>query len=524
MKTPCTVCDRDFGGKRKPLCTGCAQATLYPARIHQASSLIDREKHHTHAEAVLRPGNDGIIAALSEEADWDAVHAAVTAGVRKQSVVKAKEEQAVIDARINDITDKAAELRQQIEDYKQYIAQQKLWHVQRQQDLRVERKELEKQQARTLEPVSAAMHKARQRLEKVHKRTFDAQALLCHEIAYSSGLRKQKGKNGRSKYWIGGVPLPDLRELNGKLELGRTPEGEPEALSHELATAAMDHVCRLVSTVCHYLSVRLPAEILLPTTDFPHAMILPEKASYKSDTAAYQELLSSAGSSPVASRLLDRGKPSLSRPRPLSLDKPLHELLKQDPKTFGFYIEGVALLAWNVAWLCRSQGFDTVNNFDDICSIGKNLYQLLIATPLSHIPSTPRLERAKSATPTPPARLGSYSHGSVYNSLSGHQSLARFEKWRLATPSRTMDKLRAYLQNEIAGAEWDYISSGEWDEEEEHEKPVLVGGAHRTMGHAAMSIMTVKPSDDVDDAMNDARRKGNSGWMKVRGRGGDTDG
>lgn len=112
--------------------------------------------------------------------------------------------------------------------------------------------------------------------------------------------------------------------------------------------------------------------------------------------------------------------------------------------------------------------------------------------------------------------------------MVSYQGRARMEKWRLASSARIVIKLKSYLQNGISGAEWDFISGGEWDEEEDHDRPVFVGGVRRMLpdnaGGPAMSVMTVKPSDDVDEGgqTSDGKRKNNSGWMKVRGRGNDS--
>lgn len=526
----CRICSRDFTTKRKPTCTSCAQATLYGPRIQQASALLGREKQHTHAEAIVRPGNDGVIASLPEDADWDAI----TLGVKKHGVTKSTEEQAVIESRINDIIDKAAELRQQIEDYKQYTAKQREHHASRRQDIATERGQLDKQKPRALEPVQSAIRKARQRLEKVRNRTVDARVLLCREAATLSGLLKRKGKDGKSEYWLGGVPIPDLRDLNGKLKL-EMPAANDDKLnppSHELAMAAMDNVCRLLGNSCHYLSVRLPAEILLPHNDFPHATIMPEKASYKLKDPPYPGMVSSQSSSLAASRLVDRHGVPLPRPRPLHLDRPLPELVKDDPKTFSLFIEGVMLLTWDVAWLCKTQGIDTINTFDDVCALGKNLYQLFLGKELQRPPldrnfssATTKTDRSKASASAPAVRLGSYSHGSAYHSLSGCEGLELLRAWRLASPARLVDKLKSYLLNEISGAEWDFLSNEEWDEDRVEDMPVLVGGARRSLDKQgpATSVMTVAPHDGAEDEQRAemGRAKGGNGWMKVRGRGGD---
>ncbi|KAK5120377.1 hypothetical protein LTR85_006316 [Meristemomyces frigidus] len=525
----CGICSRPYNSRRNPTCISCVRATLYGPRIQQASALLDREKQHTHAEAIVRPGNDGVIASLSEDADWDAI----TAGVKKHSLVRSREEQQAVEARINNITDKAAELRREIEDHKAYIAKQRHIHTTRRQEVIDELKQLEKHKQRVLEPLQSAIRKSGQRLEKVHNRTVDARALLCYEAASLSGLQKRRGRDGKSEYWLGGVAIPDLRQLNGKLPqyTGAPNEDKLVPRPHDVATAALDNICRLIGNCCHYLSVRLPAELLLPHNDFPHAMVVPERASYKLRDPPYTVMSSSQSSSPVVSRFVDRHGVPLPRPRPLHLDRPLPDLVKDDVKAFSLFIEGVMLLAWDVAWLCKTQGVDTINSFDDVCAIGKNLHQLFIGQeqprPLlsRNISSaTTKTDRSKGVAPTSAVSLGSYSHGSARRSLAGFEGLALMHGWRLASPARLVDKLKSYLLNEISGAEWDFLSDKEWDEERADELPVLVGGARRSLDRhgPAMSVMSVAPHDGADDEQSESGKpKGSSGWMKVRGRGGD---
>lgn len=525
----CSICDKAFDGnikRRKPTCCACAQALSYAPRIQHAHGLLDREKQHTHAEAILRSGNDGVIAALPEDADWEAI----SAGVKKVGLHKIKEERETVEGRIDEITEKSRELRQQIESYREYFKEQREWHVQRRQALNDARSELDKQRRRVLEPVQSSSHKAAQRLEKVRSRTIDARSLLCREAAVLSGLRRQRRADGKSQYWLGGVPLPDLRDLNGGVRMSSdghdNPNGNP---THDGVTASMDNVCRLLANCCHYLSVRLPSEVILPHRDFPHALIMPEKASYKLQDIPYPRSTSQS-SSPAASRLLDLRVASLPRARPLHLDRPLRDLAKEDFKAFSLFIEGVTLLAWDLAWLCRMQGLDSVNSFDDFCTIGRNLHRLFLgqdssrlATDRNHSAATTKADHSKG-TNVSTARLGSHSHNSAYHSLSGHEGLELLNNWRLASSARVADKLKSFVMNEITGAEWDFLSDKEWDEDRADEQPVLVGGQRKTSTNydPAMSVMTVAPHNDSENAgLSDSRQKYNKGWMKVRGRGGD---
>ncbi|KAI7529807.1 hypothetical protein KC331_g15011 [Hortaea werneckii] len=523
----CSICCKAFNGyykKDRPTCVSCAQALLFTPRVQQASALLDREKRHTHAEAILRPGNDGVLAALPEDADWDAI----TSAVQSEGVKKAQDEQKAIQARVEDITGKAQELRQQIEDYRLYLKNHRESNAQRRRDLEHERAELQKQKPRALEPLQIATRKAASRLDKVRLRTVDARALLCREAAALSGLRKTKGTDGVSQYWLGDVPIPDLRALNGKLNLEKYEMGRKGILyqPHEVVTASMDNVCRLLGSCCHYLSVRLPAEILLPHNDFPHALIMMEKASYRQKSVPWPYKSHSQTSSPAASRLIDPQNGGSASPRSLHLTKPLRELQKEDSKAFGYFVEGASLLALDVAFLCRTQGLDIANTFDDFCAIGRNLFQLFSSPgqqrpPLDRHPSsaTAKTDRSRGK-PASTTSLGVYSHGSAHHSLAGYEGLDILSAWRLPSSSRLVDKLRSFLINEISGAEWDFLSDKEWDEERADEMPVLVGGERKAASRQdpAMSIMTVTSHDRNDISTQNERQRGTSGWTKVRGR------
>lgn len=530
----CSICERPFNARRKRFCASCARATLYAGRVEQAAALLDREKSHTHVEAVVRPGNDGVLAALSEDADWDAI----TTGIKTHSYERTKADIKIAEGRIRDITDKADKLRQQIQDYKVFSEKQKEANERHRRELATEQTRLAKHKSRALESVQVAVKKARHRLDKVHKRTLEAREHLCREASALSGLKKVKNEDGWTEYRLSGVSVPDLRDLNGinskiKTDIIETPSGGKRLSEpHEIVSASFDNICRFIGICCHYLSVRLPAEIILPHSDFPHAAILPRDSSYRTSNVRYPGFGSSQSSSPVASRILQRN--DLSRPRLLQLDRPLPQLQKEDSKTALFFLEGVTFLAYDIAWLCRSQGMDSINSFGDISAIGQNLHQLFTGRD-SKSQNRPALNRnissatAKTERSTTSARdtkphLGMHSHDSAQHSLVGHEGFALFnhEAWPVSI-TRLSDHIKSYLRQETARAEWHIVDDTEWDEELEDERPVLIGGARRQPDakDAAMSVLSVKPSDGTDEADLPVRERGKSGWMKVRGRGGE---
>jgi hypothetical protein len=455
--------------------------------------------------------------------------------MRKHSLDRTLAEREAIDHRINSIVEKAAQLRKQVDEYKIYAADQKESLQRRRKELALGKVELEKSKPRNLLPVQTTIKKTSQRLEKVRGRVVDARSLLCREAALAMDFRRRKGSNGRTEYVLGSIVVPDLRELNTRTQpQAKAPlvGGRTVAEPHDLVSEAFDNVARLVNICAYYLSVRLPGEILLPHEKFPRAAMMPEKASYRHTDLEFPGFSSSQFLSPAASRVIDRDTP---RPRPLWLDRPLGSLAREDPKSYGLYIEGVTMLAYNVAWLCRTQGVDNINSFDDVCAVGRNLYQLLMNHQRRSVPR-PILDRRESgapskATPTnetqsrSEACLGTFSHNSAQHNLAGLEGLNFMKDWRIGSSGRLADKLRSYLLNEITGAEWDVLDKGEWDEDREDERPVLVGGSQRPneSRYATMSIMTVAPHDGADEersssAAEGKQKAGKTGWMKLRGR------
>lgn len=524
----CNICARSFDRSRKPLCITCAQVSVYEPRIRQVTGLLERENYHTHSEAIVRPGNDGVLAALSQDADWDAI----TNAVKKHSSERAHAEQERVEARIAAITEQADSLRKHMEDYRSYIRDVKRKNEERRQEITTEQKELASRRPQVLTPVESAQQKAAHRAERVHTKTVDARAYICRHSSSLNGIHQLRDIHGKhtGRYQLNGLVLPNLKELNSPVDdASAFPNGKGSDGTnfehHAHVNACLDNICHLLGVWCHYLSIRLPAEIILPHSDFPHSAILPEKSSYKATNLPYPTPLASHPSSPSASRLLQEQR-NLPRPRLLHLDRPLSRLAKEDPKTFGLFVEGTMLLAWDVAWLCRSQGIATINTFDEICDIGRNIWLLSLAQQKEGSRRDRERDRkSRSSTDEPlhpAAAFGMFSHGNLGHSLAGHEGAALLADWRLSQPHRPIDKLRNHLLIDITGAEWDVLDEEDYadsqnagvDGGEIAASTVLVGGAQRrALGnqHPAMSVMSV--TSHVE------RPRGESGWMKVRDRG-----
>lgn len=524
----CDICYSSLDPRNRPTCVSCAQALLYGPRLRQASALLDRENLHTHAEAIVRPGNDGVLAALPQDADWDAI----ASGIRTVGFARHNSERRAAELRIRTTTEQAEQLRHQLQQHQKQIQTQKRTNEQRQSELAKGKADLEGRQALVLNPSRSVVQKTKNRLQRSHDKAADARARLCHSSGWLAGLGQERDQHNRptGRIVLSGLMVPDLRELNGLLDNeGSQKKGSKSREPHRSdgeqyceVNASLDNVCRLVGLWSHYLSINVPAQILMPHNDFPHSAIMPEKSSYKSRELVYPGGIPSHSSSPAGSRLVQDSR-SPYRPRLLHLDRPLGQLVKDDFKTFGLFVEGAMLLAWDVAWLCKTQGINAINTFDEVCDLGRNLWLLhrasetaayerrpsdRVVSPIG--PQSP-LKMGRPAATVAGVRFGVLTHGSRQHSLAGSEGAAVMRSWRLAQSHRLVDKLRNFLLTEINGAEWEMLSDNDFKEDREDELAFLMGGSDRRkiLGDRDAAMTTEGP---------DKRATGVRGWMKVRGR------
>jgi hypothetical protein len=291
----------------------------------------------------------------------------------------------------------------------------------------------------------------------------------------------------------------------------------------------------------HYLAIRLPAEITLPHRDYPLPTIFPLLSSYKHTNVPFPGSTpgNSSNNSPTASRHVAE-LPNQPRPRPLFISKPLPILANEDPAGYGLFLEAVTLLAYDIAWLCKTQGIPVGENntFEEICNIGKNFFNLLIGSqprpsPSSRGPST-------QSTPTKgPARdgeseaedkksgsvMGRFSHGTAHSFLGNADGTDFIRSWKLLSPMKLADRLKAKLMSEVANAEWEVLDQDAWAVDDEMgDDGVVVGGrreGERGLGLGMQSFMSMKALTDAAKEVlpgDGDRKQGTSGWTKLKPR------
>jgi hypothetical protein len=285
-----------------------------------------------------------------------------------------------------------------------------------------------------------------------------------------------------------------------------SPAADPEVL-----TASLTQLAFLAVRLSTYLALRLPAEITLPHKDYPLPTIFAPASSYLYRDVPFpgSTPTQSSTNSPVASRTLDQ-RP-LPRPRTLFTNRPLPKLVKEDPAAFSIFVEGVTLLAWDIAWLCKSQGMGGLNSWTDICAVGRNLWQLLLAEhrPGATARATPvnrdsagsgstANETSAARSGSTPILFGQFSHGAAHSFFGSSEGMELLRSWRLQSPARAMDKIKSHLLAEMQGAEWEMLQADE--DMPPEEEPVIVRGRRWSSNRKADS------------------KAGKSGWTRVRPR------
>ncbi|KAH9873628.1 hypothetical protein IAQ61_004252 [Plenodomus lingam] len=525
----CDICGKAGDVGHGLHCITCARSHLEQPRIDLARILIDRDAVEKHVNAVVQGSEDEAVQHVSLTDSKGGLLVDRHECTNNLNWQRTKAETAVIRERLECIAAQAAQLRNQMEATRRQIEAKRAETAQRKSDFSSATYGIESRRANELDKVQQHVKKLEYRSEKMHHDTVELRMQLCTTSAKLAGLKltKRKTRDGGYKevFSIGpGTRLRiwDLRELN-------------DGLSASLAAVA-----QLLVRVAAYLGIRLPAEITLPHSDYPQPTIFSPASSYQGKKVPFPGSTPSHSStaSPEASRTLDP-RVHLPKPRTLFVDRPLGHLSAEDPLAYSSFMEGVSLLAYNIAWLCRSQGMkDSFKQWEDVCPVGRNLYRLLIAQE-SYLPQ--RLENPlhKDLTTSKSSRaalrktavgFGQLSHATSHSFMNIAENAQYLSGWAL-TATKIVDELKSFLLAEQQAQEWDVVNQKEWEDMENlmAEDPVVVGEKRR--GHVPVgdgrSFLTSMTSNgksslvsrvDASEGEQAGRRKGSSGWMKLKSR------
>ncbi|KAJ8066045.1 hypothetical protein OCU04_005138 [Sclerotinia nivalis] len=470
----CDICFRTGGHKLPFLCPTDARNQLYEIRVQTAGVLLEKDALDREISGRFPPPSskgrkhEDEPTLVVTQSNYDALLA---------------EREKIID-RTNQIIAHADELKAKLERAKEERSKKKAANDQRRADLISASSGIEARRTKQIQDIEGSTRRTKYRWNQAYNLIAGSRAYLCYEAAKLYGLQKVKRSNGGEEYKIGGVGIVDLRLMN---------TASPAQISTSLS-----HITHVLMLATHYLAIRLPAEVTLPHRDYPLPTIFSLASSYLHTNVPFPGGTSSSSNSPSTSRHAENS--NQPRPRPLWINKPLPILANEDSAVHTYFLEGAVLLAYNVAWLCKSQGVSVGENgtttFEDICNIGKNLWKLLIGDK-PHLQPTPR---SASLNPSSPKNLDSdgyiegedkknhkiersllgwASHGSAYSFLGSAEGAEFIRGFKLPRPNQLADKLKSKLMSEVANAEWEVLSQDAWAIEDEMRSDGVVVGARK---------------------------------------------
>ncbi|KAK4229510.1 UV radiation resistance protein and autophagy-related subunit 14-domain-containing protein [Podospora fimiseda] len=487
--TFCSICSREHHAKKQPfLCAVDARNLLYESRVEDARILIENEELEQQIGDILS-GQAGAGVTPKQEA--------LDSAARLERLKS--EERASLD-RTSEIIARADRLRSEIDAARKEIEAKKDALARKKSDLASVSAGTVGRRNRQLEDVERSIQRIRYKWNRSADTMAATRAFLCEEAARLYGLRQVK-KGSVKRYEIGTVEIFDVHTMNNL---------QPHVISTVLA-----HITHILVLASHYLAFRLPAEITLPQRNQAHPTIWTLASSYKH------------GDAPPKSDGEDR---KASGARPLFVDKTLPTLAKEDPSAYAFFLEGVGLLVYNVAWACCAQGvpFGSPESYEDVANMGQNLWRLLIGDqihrrsvepvfPSSLTPSSgsPR-DRGNSDATKPRPMIGRWSHGTAHTSLAKAEGTEFLRNFKLIPPAKLIDRLKKRLSTNVPMIEWENIEGDEVRE--------VYDGESDDLGVASiMSVRTAVGSNrggSSGSGSNNAAAaaRGTSGWTRIKPR------
>ncbi|PKS09850.1 hypothetical protein jhhlp_004473 [Lomentospora prolificans] len=465
----CDICCRPHHPTRLPfLCAVDARNLCYETRVRVLQVLLENESLRTHVDGLLSQSD-------REMGSTSRSLAAPMNSLVMESLVSRR---SITEDRTAQIMARAEKLRADIEAARTEIQAKREANSRRRSDLVSASSGIDIRRTRTLDDTESMALLLRRRWDCKSDQTAATRAFLCMEAAKLYGLRRIKKGASKYEFRLGGIDVIDLTSMN--------------ALPPEVISTSLSHISHILILASHYLALRLPAEISMPHRDHPRPTIYNLASSYRhmEGDGAIINGINIKNNSPISGNLGNnelssgltgdrhaRDTGSSSRPRPLFIEKPLSVLAKEDPAAHSFFLEGVTLLAYNVAWACLTQNVPIGDrgSFDDVCNMGRNLYNLLIGQQLHSIPtakvfpyiSSPtasdvdELDRAKQATAPP--MMGRFSHGTTHSFLAGATGTEFVRSFKLPSPIKLADKLKKKLLSELNVPEWEVVEDGDWE-------------------------------------------------------------
>jgi len=208
----CDICRRPASSQLPVNCTLCARDTLYQPRVQLAQALLQKEKIGKEVEQITVVPSKSRETTTTRATKQPEPQPSITWTIRCATA-----EQVILDEEKKSILCHVQVLRDEIQKTRHEIAERKSRLQRRQSDFASAKQELLQSRATRTEPVEKFIRRTEHRRGMMHNKTAESRLYLCREAALLYGLQQRKRKRGglgRDVYFIGGVPIADIRDLN----------------------------------------------------------------------------------------------------------------------------------------------------------------------------------------------------------------------------------------------------------------------------------------------------------------------
>lgn len=214
----CDICCRPASSRLPVNCTLCARDALYQPRVQLAQALLQKEELGKEVEQLTltpsRPGKTPASKAAKQQEPQLSI---------AWTLQRAAAEQVLSDGKTESTLRHVQILRDEIRKTRDKIAERRTRLKRRRSEFASAKQELLQSQANATEPIDKGLRRAQHKRGVMHNKTAESRLYLCREAALLCGLQQRKRKKGglgRDVYFIGGVPIADLRDLNSMHALG----------------------------------------------------------------------------------------------------------------------------------------------------------------------------------------------------------------------------------------------------------------------------------------------------------------
>lgn len=206
----CEICHRSASNRLPFNCTFCARDALYQPRIQLAQTLL-------HTEALGKEVEQSVVGTSRKEELRPSAGTKASDLNHTWTVHRAASDQLILDEKTQAVLSHVKALREETQKIKTEIAARRVRLLRRRSEFASAKQELSQSQASAVELVDKGIKRTEHRWDIMHNKTAESRFFLCREVALLYGLhqrKRKKGGLGRDVYFIGGVPIVDLRDLN----------------------------------------------------------------------------------------------------------------------------------------------------------------------------------------------------------------------------------------------------------------------------------------------------------------------